>query len=64
MLKTRNSGDRKSRKIFYKSDKESFIWAWEESANVNVWGRALTLEEIKERAKKMFSKDKLVFILQ
>jgi hypothetical protein len=49
--------------IFYKKNKNEFLWAWEESRNKNVWGKAKTIKEIKHRAKRMFPNERLNYIL-
>ena len=54
-------------KIFYKQSpsrdgKAGYLWAWEESYNVNVWGWQPTLYAVKEQAKRMLVEHELILV--
>jgi hypothetical protein len=49
--------------IVYKPCENGFIWAWEESAKRNVWGFCQSAKQMKEKAKRMFKRKKLRYIL-
>ncbi len=39
-----------------------YLWAWEEAAEVNVWGFAKSLDEVEARARKLFPGDAIELV--
>ena len=53
-------------RIFYKPKTndgiDGFNWAWEESANANIWGWDESFENIKKRAQRLYPDNELIFV--
>lgn len=47
---------------FKKGSGNKYLWAWKESADKKVFGVAATVEEIKQRAKRMFPGKEIVLL--